>query len=82
MSKLVSKLIDIIDYVKTEKNREEILIKISLSNHTKNYETYIKPLLDNQFIEMTIPDKPQSSNQKYRLTLKGKKILDSYYNIQ
>jgi predicted transcriptional regulator len=82
VSRSVSKLIDIIDYVKIEKNREEILAHISLSNHSKNYETYIKPLLDNKFIEMTIPEKPQSSNQKYRLTLKGKKLLDSYFNIQ
>ena len=82
VSRSVSKLIDIIDYVKIEKNREEILAHISLSNHSKNYETYIKPLLDNKFIEMTIPEKPQSSNQKYRLTLKGKKLLDSYFDIQ
>jgi hypothetical protein len=27
-------------------------------------------------IEMTIPDKPRSSKQKYRLAAKGKKLLE------
>ena len=28
-----------------------------------------------QWLEMTIPDKPTSSNQKYRLTIKGRQRL-------
>ncbi len=35
---------------------------------------YLKPALEMGFLEMTIPDKPQSSKQKYRLTAKGKRI--------
>ena len=29
---------------------------------------YLKPLLDNQKLQMTIPDKPKSKNQKYIIT--------------
>lgn len=36
---------------------------------------YLQPLLDMELIEMTIPDKPRSQNQKYVLTEKGKEIL-------
>jgi ATP-dependent DNA helicase RecG len=32
----------------------------------------LKPLLDAAFIEMTLPEKPRSSKQRYRLTPKGK----------
>ncbi len=41
-------------------------------------ENYLKPLLTDGLLEMTIPDKPRSSKQKYRLTEKGKEWLESH----
>ena len=38
-------------------------------------ERYLTPALSGGFIEMTIPDKPNSQVQKYRLTEKGNLIL-------
>ena len=35
----------------------------------------LKPLLEAGWLEMTIPDKPTSSKQKYRLTARGKNLL-------
>jgi len=41
-----------------------------------NFETrYLKPALNNRVVEMTIPDKPKSRLQKYRLTEKGRQLL-------
>ncbi|MFZ3103424.1 MAG: hypothetical protein WA096_01765 [Smithella sp.] len=37
---------------------------------------HFKPLLAAGLIKMTLPDKPTSSKQKYRLTVKGKKLLE------
>lgn len=33
--------------------------------------SYLQPAITAKLVEMTIPDKPQSSKQKYRLTTKG-----------
>jgi len=48
---------------------------VGRSNRTKFRDQVLKPLLDAGFIEMTIPDKPTSSKQKYRLTEKGSQIV-------
>lgn len=35
----------------------------------------LTPALDAGLVEMTIPDKPRSSKQKYRLTEEGRRFL-------
>lgn len=45
------------------------------SDRTKFRHQVLNPLLDAGLIEMTIPDKPRSSKQRYRLTQKGRKLL-------
>lgn len=35
----------------------------------------VKNMLDEGFIEMTIPDKPKSSKQRYRLSLRGRELI-------
>ncbi|MEN9455773.1 MAG: hypothetical protein RL210_1292, partial [Pseudomonadota bacterium] len=41
-------------------------------------DAYLRPALEGGWIEMTIPDKPQSSKQKYRLTQRGLTWLAAY----
>ena len=44
------------------------------ANRTRFRKAILRPLLDAGLIEMTIPDKPRSSKQKYRLTAKGQAV--------
>jgi ATP-dependent DNA helicase RecG len=56
----------------TPKTRLEILSKLELSNQTKNFNRYVKPLLDKGWLRMTIPEKPKDRNQKYQTTATGR----------
>lgn len=58
-----------------EKGIAELMSGIGVS-HKQHFRTsYLQPAIKLELIEMTIPDKPTSRNQKYRLTEKGKKVL-------
>lgn len=59
----------------TPKKRSEILEEMGLSNHTKNYNTHIAPLLDAGFLAYTVPDKLRSPVQKYITTVYGAEML-------
>ncbi|MDO9341387.1 MAG: putative DNA binding domain-containing protein [Bacteroidales bacterium] len=75
LTKSLTKIIDLIDFLTIEKTREELLGFLEIGNQTINFNANIKPLLEYEIIELTVPDKPKSRNQKYRLTEKGRKLL-------
>jgi ATP-dependent DNA helicase RecG len=45
------------------------------TNKTRFRKDILKPLIEAKLIVMTIPDKPQSSKQKYAITEKGSQLL-------
>ena len=45
------------------------------SNTTKFKAKYVSPLIEAQFVDMTLPNKPTSPNQKYYLTDLGKALF-------
>jgi ATP-dependent DNA helicase RecG len=54
-----------------------MLAFMGLTDRTKFRRKYVHPLLDADILEQTIPDKPNSQNQKYRLTAKGIALKNS-----
>ena len=55
---------------KEESSAVELMDILGRTNRTKFKLAIIYPLIDQGFIELTIPDKPKSPNQKYRITNK------------
>jgi ATP-dependent DNA helicase RecG len=61
-----------------ELTRAEIMRGLGLKDRMHFANDYPQPALDAGLIEMTLPDKPQSSKQKYRLTAAGRELLEQY----
>ncbi|MEZ4777553.1 MAG: putative DNA binding domain-containing protein [Bacteroidia bacterium] len=67
----------VLTFALTPKSKAEILARLGYKNHFDNYRRYIAPLIENHWLEMTIPDKPSSRNQKYLTTDEGREILQN-----
>ena len=57
------------------RSKQELLAELGLSNAYLNYKRHIVPLLEQGLLVMTLPDKPQSRLQRYRLTPQGQALL-------
>ena len=69
-------VIQILKYCFSPKSKQELLNHIGLKPYYLNYKRHLYPLIEEGLIEMTIPDKPNSRLQKYRLTEKGRELLE------
>ena len=56
----------------SEATRKQLKEALGLKDDEHFRKTYLLPALEAGSIEMTIPDKPRSSKQKYRLPDKGR----------
>ena len=55
----------IIEFCAEPKSREEIQLFVGIAHREHFRAKILKPLLDSGKLKMTIPDKPNSRNQKY-----------------
>ena len=60
---------------KTEQGIASLMEKLGLSHHPTFRRNYLNPALPQVYVEHTIPDKPNSPAQKYRLTEKGRQLM-------
>ena len=74
--------VDILHKCQIESSLLELMELSGKTNRTKFRDQVLKPLLVDELIEPTIPDKPTSSNQRYRLTAKGRQLLATLGNTE
>jgi ATP-dependent DNA helicase RecG len=72
---VTGEVLKLLHTIKGEMKRAKIQQLLGLRNENHFREAYLLPALNAELIEMTIPDKPTSSNQSYRLTLRGQALL-------
>ena len=63
---LSNKQRDIVNFCSVPRATKEILDRIGVSMHSKNRERYITSLVTAGYLQMTNPDNPTASNQKYK----------------
>jgi len=65
----------LLQYCVEPKSREAIFDKIGLYNNTKNFGNHFKPLIDVGWLQLTLPDKPTSRDQRYLTSVLGNQLL-------
>ena len=63
---LSNKQRDIVNFCSVHRTTAEIMERLGLSNQTKNRERYITSLVAAGYLQMTNPENPTASNQKYK----------------
>ena len=63
---LTNKEKDIVNFCSVPRTTKEILDRIGVSMHSKNRERYITSLVAAGYLQMTNPENPTASNQKYK----------------
>ena len=65
----------LLSFCRESKSRKELMELLGLRYEEHFRIAYLLPALGLDLLEMTIPDKPTSRLQKYRLTAQGKVLL-------
>ncbi len=58
--------------------RKELYTEIGLIPDSRSFKRHIQPLLDEGLVGRTVPDKPTSRVQRYRLTAKGRARVQGF----
>ncbi|MCY3818519.1 MAG: transcriptional regulator [Gammaproteobacteria bacterium] len=64
----------LIGAIQRESSRAELQAALNLRDRRSFIDTYLRPALEAGLIEMTLPDKPTSRNQRYRRTSAGEAL--------
>jgi len=59
-------------------SRQTVQDALGLTNREHFRKTYLVPALEQGVIEMTLPAKPNSRSQRYRLTALGQRWLETH----
>lgn len=68
--KITNKQRDVVNFCSVPRSSKEILERVGVTYHSKNIQTYIMALVEAGYLEMTNPEHPNASNQKYRRSKK------------
>lgn len=68
--------LDLLKNLTRESTLVELMADMGRTDRSKFRKNVLLPLIQDGLIELTIPDKPRSQHQRYRITPVGKKALE------
>mgnify|MGYP006287906663 CR=1 FL=1 len=74
----VTPVVRLLGVISGDMSRKEIQNLLNLKDEEHFRTSYLLPAIEAGLIEMTIPDKPTSSKQRYRITEKGMKRIKQW----
>lgn len=74
-------VIDLLLVLEGEMSRREIMRRLGLSDEKHFRERYQQQAVKAEVIELTIPEKPTSRLQKYRLTARGRILAERHRKL-
>ena len=74
---VTGQVIELLHAIDGSMSRNELQAALGLTHRDHFTNAYLSPALEAGPVEMTIPDKPTSSRQKYQLTDAGRALLTS-----
>lgn len=77
VSKSSEQVIVLLTAAGTPRSRSELLAAIGLADAYGNYRRHLLPLIEQGYLARTIPDRPNSRLQRYRLTDAGRAHLNN-----
>jgi ATP-dependent DNA helicase RecG len=75
-----TQVVSILEFCRNPQPIQNIMEMAQWKDRTKFRNKFIHPFLELELIQMTIPDKPKSSKQKYQITPKGSVFLQLLTN--
>jgi ATP-dependent DNA helicase RecG len=75
VSEQVDEQVTILKFCSTPKQKQQVLAHLGLRSVYLNFKRHIQPLVEQGLLEMTIPEQPRSSKQRYWTTDLGHKVL-------
>jgi ATP-dependent DNA helicase RecG len=68
--------VQVLEIASVPASLQELIVPSGRTDRTKFRDQVVHPLLEAGLLEMTIPDKPRSSQQRYRTTREGARLLE------
>jgi len=70
------------DWIAQGQKLSEIQKRLAVRHRQTFRENYVRPALQRELLEMTLPDRPSSRLQKYRLTAAGAAVLAALRKLE